>query len=102
MTDIVLRDVDAGLADRIRRIADAHGWDMPRTLSRLLELGLQAVDRDGAVALADNEASVLEAALKALEQVPSDPGFALIGRAEPLPPPPEEPDQSVVPLFGLE
>ena len=102
MTDIVLRDIDAVLADRIRLIAEAHGRDMPRTLLRLLELGLQAVERDGAVALADHEASVLEAALKALEQVPSDPGFALIGRAEPVPPPPEEPDQSVVPLFGLD
>jgi hypothetical protein len=102
MTDIVLRDIDAGLADRIRLIADAHGWELPGTLLRLLELGLHAVERDGAVALADNEAQVLEAALKALEQVPSDAGFALIGRAEPPPPPPEEPDQTVVPLFGLE
>jgi hypothetical protein len=102
MTDIVLRDIDAGLADRIRRIADAHGWDQPRTLLRLLELGLHAVERDGAVALADHETGVLEAALRALEQVPSVPGFAMIGRAAPAPAKPDEPDQSVVPLFGLE
>jgi hypothetical protein len=102
MTDIVLRDVDASLADRIRRIADAHGWDMPRTLLRLLELGLQAADRDGDVALADHEASVLEAALKALEQVPSVPGFAMIGRAGPAQAQAEEPDQTIAPSFGLE
>lgn len=102
MTDIVLRDIDTVLAERLRRIGDAHGWDMPQTLSRVLELGLDACEGDGALGLAEDEASVLQAAIAALESVPSDPGFALIGRAQPLSPPAEQPDQTVSARFNLE
>jgi hypothetical protein len=102
VTDIVLRDIDAILADRIRRISDAHGWSLPDTLLRLLELGLGACEGDSAMRLAEHEAGVLQAAIAALEQVPSDPGFALIGRATPQPETVEPPDQSITPHFDLE
>jgi hypothetical protein len=102
VTDIVLRDIDTVLADRLRRIGDAHGWDMPQTLAYVLEVGLDACEGDGAIRLADHEASVLQAAIAAMESVPSDPGFALIGRAPPLPQPEEPPDQTVTAHFDLE
>ena len=33
MTDIVLKDADPVLFDRIRRVADARGWTLPRALN---------------------------------------------------------------------
>ena len=40
MTDIVLKDIDPILADRIRRVSEARGWDVHHTLMNLLEQGL--------------------------------------------------------------
>jgi hypothetical protein len=102
MTDIVLRDIDSLLAERIARIAQAHGWTHPRTLLHVLERGLHACEGDGSVGLAGQEADVLQAAIQALEHVPNDPGFALIGRAGPVPTPATQPDQSIKPSFELE
>lgn len=102
MTDIVLRDIDALLAERIARIAQAHGWTQPQALLHVLERGLHACEGDGAIGLAEQEARVLQAAIQAMEHVPSDPGFALIGRAGPAPQPAAEPDQSIKPSFELE
>jgi hypothetical protein len=101
MTDIVLRDIDPVLAERIRRIGEARGWSASETLQRLLEHGLHVVEGDGAVRLDPKESDVLSSAISAMEQVPNDPGFALIGRTmPPLVPAPEGPDQSV--SFELE
>jgi len=80
MTDIVLKDADPVLVDRIRRVADARGWTMPRALQYLLEQGLHVYEGDGAVRFDNSEADVLQAAIAALEQVPDDPGYASIGR----------------------
>lgn len=80
MTDIVLKDADPVLVDRIRRVADARGWTMPRALQYLLEQGLHVYEGDGAVRFDNSEADVLQAAIAALEQVPDDPGYAAIGR----------------------
>jgi hypothetical protein len=102
VTDIVLRDIEPVLADRLRRIGEARGWDMPQTLSHVLETGLDACEGEDAIQLADHEASALEAAIAAMERVPSDPGFALIGRAQPLPQPAESPDQTIAAHFNLE
>jgi hypothetical protein len=82
MTEIVLRDIDPVLADRIRRIADARRWDLPRTLQHLLEQGLYAVESDMNVRFSDTDSDALRAAIAALEDVPNDPGFSLIGRVE--------------------
>lgn len=98
MTDILLRDVDPLLFERLRRIGQARGWAMTDTLLHVLVHGLQAFEGGAAPVFADAEAHALEAAIAALEQVPDDAGFALIGRviAPPLPAP-AEPDQSVTP-----
>jgi hypothetical protein len=103
VTDIVLRDIDPLLAERIKRIGDARGWPVHDTLLRVLEQGLLACENHGPVHFEDNEAGALEAAIAAMEAVPSDPGFALIGRASAAPPPSEdEPDQSISGRFTLE
>jgi hypothetical protein len=81
MTDIVLRDIDPVLAERIKRISDKRGMSLSQTLLELLEHGLHAYEGDGAVRFDNSEADVLQAAIAALEGVPNDPGFALIGRA---------------------
>ncbi|GAB3386989.1 hypothetical protein GCM10027432_21620 [Lysobacter fragariae] len=82
MTEIVLRDIDPVLADRIRRVADARRWTLPQTLQHLLEQGLFVVEADINVRFSDNDNDALKAAIAALEGVPSDPGFAMIGRVE--------------------
>ncbi len=82
VTEIVLRDIDPVLADRIRRIADKRRWDLPRTLQYLLEQGLYAVEADMNVRFSDTDSDALRAAIAALEDVPNDPGFSLIGRVE--------------------
>lgn len=88
MTDIVLRDIDPVLAERIRRVAQTRGWDIHQALLTLLEQGLYACESGAQVRLDDCESTALQQAIAALEQVPDDPGFGLIGRApEPAPPP---------------
>ena len=101
MTDIVLHDIDAVLADRIRRISEARGWSPPDTLLRLLEYGLDVCEGDGRSLLDEREAGALELAIAALEQVPNDPGFALIGRTTPEIAAPEEPEQRIPEDFRL-
>lgn len=88
MTDIVLRDVDPALRARIEAVARRHGWDLPDALAQLLEAGLRASEAPGAapVQFAGRERDALAGAIAALEQVPDDPGFALIGRVDPAQP----------------
>lgn len=83
MTDIVLKDADPVLVDRIKRVADARGWTIPRALQYLLEQGLHVYEGDGSVRFENTEVDALQAAIAALEQVPDDPGYAAIGRAYP-------------------
>ena len=101
MTDIVLRDIDPLLFERLRRIGEARGWDLPATLLHVMTHGLEGFEGGSAPVFADAEAHALEAAIAALEHVPNDPGFALIGRAQvPVPKPPPAPDQSVSPSMA--
>lgn len=95
MTDIVLRDIDALLADRIRRVAEANGWALQDALMHLLEHGLFACEGELSGKLSDTDAKALKAAIAALEQVPNDSGFAMIGRATIEPVRPPSPDQSI-------
>jgi hypothetical protein len=101
VTDIVLHDIDAVLADRIRRISEARGWSTPDTLLRLLEYGLDVCEGDGRSLLDERETGALERAIAALEQVPNDPGFALIGRVTPAIVAPEQPEQRIPDDFRL-
>ena len=79
MTDIVLRDIDEVLLDRIQRAADKRGWTVSRTLLHLLEQGLYAAEGDGRLSFDNSEADVLQQAISALEGVP-DGVFSLIGQ----------------------
>ena len=87
MTDLVLRDIDPIVADRIRRLSEARGWSMHETLHNLIEQGLYACESGGSVHFDDREAVALQAAIAAMEQVRDDGGFGLIGRAPDAPPP---------------
>ena len=91
MTEIVLRDIDPVLADRIRRVAEARRWSLPQALLHLLEQGLYAVEADINVRFSDTDSDALKEAIAALEQVPNDPGFSLIGRVD-RPEAPDAPD----------
>jgi hypothetical protein len=82
MTDIVLKDIDPVLAGRIRELAQAHGWSMHDTLLKLIEHGLYHCEDAADGNFDSREADVLQDAIAALEQVPDDAGFALIGRVE--------------------
>lgn len=87
MTDLVLRDIDPSMADRIKRLADARGWNMHVTLENLLQRGLMACEQGLHVHFNDRESTALEEAIAAMEGVPGDEGFGLIGRAPASPPP---------------
>jgi len=80
MTDIVLHDIDQMLIERIKRVADTRGWTVPRTLLHLLEQGLHVYEGDGSMRLDSSENDALEAALAALQELPDDGGFAMIGK----------------------
>lgn len=79
MNDIVLRDIDEVLLDRITRVADRRGWTLSRTLLHVLEQGLFAIEGDGKLSFDNSEADVLQQAIIALEGVP-DGVYSLIGQ----------------------
>jgi hypothetical protein len=79
MTDLVLRDIDPVLAERIRKVAQTNGWDMHETILHLIERGLYASE-GGALRFDGTESDVMQSVIAALETVPNDPGFSLIGR----------------------
>ncbi|MGO4221707.1 hypothetical protein AB4Y64_07600 [Lysobacter sp. TAF61] len=82
MTDIILHDIDPLLLDRIKRVASQSGWGMQESLMHLLEHGLFACEAELAARFTDSDAMALQSAIAALEGIPSDPGYALIGRVE--------------------
>ncbi|MFC3552381.1 hypothetical protein ACFOLC_15350 [Lysobacter cavernae] len=82
MTDIILHDLAPVLLDRIKRVATTRGWSLQETLMHLLEHGLFACEAELVGRFSDTDADALQAAISALEGVPSDPGFSLIGRIE--------------------
>lgn len=86
MTDLVLRDIDPMLAARIRKVAEANGWTIHQTILHLIERGLFASE-GGALRFDSQESDVMQSVIAALESVPNDPGFSLIGRVELAPPP---------------
>jgi hypothetical protein len=82
MTEIVLRDIDPVLAERIRRVAESRRMGLPQALLYLLEQGLFAAEAEMSMRFSDTDSCALLEAIAALEQVPNDPGFSLIGRVE--------------------
>ncbi len=95
MGDIVLKDIDPVLAERIRNAGQARGWGGPETLQWLLEQGLAVFEQGQAASLDTSQSGALEAAIAALEQIPDDPGYALIGRASSAKSADDGPDQTV-------
>jgi hypothetical protein len=79
MTDLVLRDIDTVLAERIRKVAQTNSWTVHQTILHLIERGLYASE-GGALRFDGAESDVLQSVIAALETVPNDPGFSLIGR----------------------
>ncbi|MGY1459359.1 MULTISPECIES: hypothetical protein [unclassified Luteimonas] len=79
MTDIVLKDIDEVLLERIKRVAERRGWALSHALLHLLEQGLYAIEGDGKLGFDNSEADVLQAAIAALEGVP-DGVFSMIGQ----------------------
>lgn len=86
MTDLVLRDLSPDLAGRLRRLAEAQGITTHAVLVEVLEQGLRACEDALRRRLDAEEEDALRRAISALQQVPDDPGFGLIGRL-PAPPP---------------
>lgn len=103
MADLILRDADPDLIERVKRLADLRDCSVQKALVFLLDRGLRAA-HPTAGAPAALDARVLAEAISALEQVPDDPGFALIGRAATPPAPRAAPDESVhaaMPVAGV-
>ena len=75
MTDIVMKDIDPVLADRIRRVTEARGWNMHDTLFHLLEQGLFITESEVRSGFNDKEVDVLSEAITALKDVPRGHGF---------------------------
>ena len=85
MTDLVLRDIDTVLADRIRKVAQTNAWTVHQAILHLIERGLYASE-GGALRFDGAESDVMQSMIAALETVPNDPGFSLIGRFGDAPP----------------
>lgn len=83
MTTTVLLDIGPELLERIQRLAQARGWGQQEAMTQLLQHGLLACEADLAARFDDIDAKALQAAIAALQGIPDDPGFSLIGRAEP-------------------
>ncbi len=75
MTDLLLQDIDAILAERIRRVAAARGWTQHETILRLLEQGLFACEQEVRGGFEDQEVDALAAAIAALKEVPAGRSF---------------------------
>ncbi|UWX03949.1 hypothetical protein H1235_16705 [Pseudoxanthomonas sp. NC8] len=75
MTDLVLRDIDPILTERIRRVSVARGWTQHETILRLLEQGLFASEHEVRGGLENTEVDALSDAIAALKQLPAGRGF---------------------------
>ena len=100
MPDLILRDIEPDLLNRVRRLADTRGCSLEASLLDLLQQGL-ACARERDDSLDDFDARVLQEAIAALENVPSDSGFAMIGRTASTSPAvvAEGPDQTIAPVW---
>lgn len=81
MNHPVQLDLDALLLERVRRVAQTRGWSEAVAIRHLIEHGLFALEPRGEPRLDDLDANILQSAIAALEGIPDDPGFSLIGRA---------------------
>lgn len=75
MTDLVLRDIDPMLVDRIRRISVARGWTQHQTVVNLLEQGLFASEHEVHGGFRNPEVDALAEAIAALKALPAGSAF---------------------------
>ena len=75
MTDLLLRDIDPILAERIQRVSVARGWSEHETILRLVEQGLFVSEQEVRGGLEGREVDALAQAIAALKEVPAGKGF---------------------------
>lgn len=75
MADLLLREVDPLLLERIRRIAVARGWTREDTCVALLEQGLFASELEVRSGFHDPEVDALADAIAALQALPDAQGL---------------------------
>ena len=68
MTEIVLRDIDPVLAERIRRVAESRRMALPQALLYLLEQGLFSAEAEMNMRFSDRDSSALMEAIAALRK----------------------------------
>ncbi|KAB7768497.1 hypothetical protein NB717_002578 [Xanthomonas sacchari] len=75
MSDLVLRDIDPFLLERIRRIAVARGWTQRQAVLALIEQGLFSSEHDVRSGFEHREVDALSEAIAALRALPAGSGF---------------------------
>ncbi|MBD9369869.1 hypothetical protein [Xanthomonas sp. XNM01] len=75
MSDLVLRNLDPILAERLRRVGMARGWNAQDTVLRLLEQGLLVAEQEVSGGFVRGEVDALSDAIAALKQLPAGQGF---------------------------
>jgi hypothetical protein len=75
MADLVLRDLDPLLEERIRRVAVARGWTREYTCVALLEQGLFSSELEVRHGFQNPEVDALADAIAALQALPDAKSF---------------------------
>lgn len=75
MTDLVLRNIDPMLVDRIRRISVARGWTQHQTVVSLIEQGLFTSEHEVNGGFVNPEVDALSDAIAALKLLPAGASF---------------------------
>ena len=75
MADVILRDMDPLLLERIRRLAVARGWTREYTCLMLLEQGLFAGEHEMSHGFENPEVDVLSEAIHARQALPAGAEF---------------------------
>jgi hypothetical protein len=75
MVDLLLRDLDPLLNERIRRVAVARGWTREETCVALLEQGLFASELEVRGGFQNPEVEALSEAIAALQALPAGHGI---------------------------
>ena len=60
MTDILLRDIDPALIERLNRVAAANGWPSDESLRNVFEHGLHALELAATLRLNEREENALQ------------------------------------------
>ncbi|MCL7715857.1 hypothetical protein [Stenotrophomonas mori] len=71
MADVILRDLDPLLLERIRRLAVARGWTREQTCAVLMEQGLFASEYEVRNGFENAEVDALSEAIQALHALPA-------------------------------